>query len=123
MTLYARYALLVVLVVLVTLLVGLQLVADADRAAVWTGLLAAMVVQGPLGWWVVRTIGTPRFLLAWGLGLLARILLVAAMALVFAPLVQIRAEPLLITTASVLLALLLVEGLVALSESPRTAGR
>lgn len=118
MTAYARYALLVLFVVAVTLVVGLQLVAESDRAAVWTGLLAAIVVQGPLGWWVVRSVGTPRFMVAWGLGLLARFGLIAGMALVAAPLTEFRSEPLLVTTAGVLLALLVVEGLVALTETP-----
>lgn len=123
MTARGRYALLSAGVIVATAAVGLRLVSEADRAAVWWGLLAAVVVQGPLGWWVVSAIGTERFVGAWALGLLARLLLLGLMALVVGPLLGLDATALLLTTAGVLGALLLVEGAVALMELPRMTGR
>ncbi|HET9150857.1 MAG TPA: hypothetical protein VFN83_04010 [Gemmatimonadales bacterium] len=92
----------------------------ADRSAVWTGLVAGLVVQGPLGWWVVRSVGTQRFLMVWGLGLLGRLALLVLAAVVIRPAMGLDAAPLLFTLAAVLTVLLLVEGIVALIEHSRT---
>jgi hypothetical protein len=120
MTAWARYALLALLVVAVTVVVGMRLVAEQDQTAVWVGLLAAIVVQGPMGWWVIGSIGSRRFVVTWGLSLLARLALIALLAFVVVPAAGLSATPLLITAVSVLAALLLVEGTVALLELSRT---
>lgn len=116
MTTWVRYALLALLVVAVTVAAGLLLVAPEDRTAMWVGLVAALVVQGPLGWWVVSSIGTQRFVVTWGLSLLARLLLIALLAFVVVPGIGLAATPLLITAVAALAALLMVEGVVALLE-------
>ncbi len=116
MTAWVRYALLALLVVAVTVAAGLLLVAPEDRTAMWVGLVAALVVQGPLGWWVVSSIGTQRFVVTWGLSLLARLLLIALLAFVVVPGIGLAATPLLITAVAALAALLMVEGVVALLE-------
>lgn len=120
MTAWVRYALLALVVVAVAVAVGLWMVPDADRSAVWVGLIAALMVQGPLGWWVISSIGSQRFLITWGLSLLARLALTALLAFVVVPAAGLAATPLLITAVSVLAALLLVEGTVALLELSRT---
>ena len=119
MTAWVRYALLALVVVAVAVAVGLWMVPDADRSAVWVGLIAALIVQGPLGWWVISSIGSQRFLITWGLSLLARLALIALLAFVVVPAAGLAATPLLITAVSVLAALLLVEGVVALLELSR----
>ncbi len=101
-------------------LVALHFVPDAEHRAVWIALLASIVVQGPLGWWVISAIGTQRFLLVWGLGLLARLLLVGLMAVIVGPAFGLAATPLLVTLAGLLAALLLTEGIVALAALSRT---
>lgn len=116
MTTWVRYALLALLVVAVTVAAGLLLVAPEDRTAMWVGLVAALVVQGPLGWWVISSIGTQRFVVTWGLSLLARLLLIALLAFVVVPGIGLAATPLLITAVAALAALLMVEGVVALLE-------
>ncbi len=116
MTAWVRYALLALLVVAVTVAAGLLLVAPEDRTAMWVGLVAALVVQGPLGWWVISSIGTQRFVVTWGLSLLARLLLIALLAFVVVPGIGLAATPLLITAVAALAALLMVEGVVALLE-------
>ncbi len=120
MTAWVRYALLALVVVAAAVAVGLWMVPDADRSAVWVGLIAALMVQGPLGWWVISSIGSQRFLITWGLSLLARLALIALLAFVVVPAAGLAATPLLITAVSVLAALLLVEGTVALLELSRT---
>lgn len=79
------------------------------RPAVWLATVLALVVQGPLGWWVVRSLGEARLLRAWGAGMLARFGLVAAAAWVVGPLAGVPASPMLLALAALLLALLFVE--------------
>ncbi len=120
MTVWVRYALVALLVVGAAVAAGLLLVVPEDRTAMWVGLVAALVVQGPLGWWVISSIGTQRFVVTWGLSLLARLLLIALLAFVVVPGIGLAATPLLITAVAVLAALLMVEGVVALLELSRT---
>ena len=120
MTACVRYALLALIVVAVTVVVGVWMMPEQDRTAVWVGLIAAIMVQGPLGWWVIGSIGSTRFVATWGLSLLARLALIALLGLVVVPAAGLSATPLLITAVSVLAALLLVEGTVALLELSRT---
>lgn len=120
MTAWVRYALLALIVVAVAVAAGIWMVPHADRTAVWVGLIAALMVQGPLGWWVISSIGSQRFVVTWGLSLLARLALIGLLAFVVVPAAGLSATPLLITAVSVLAALLLVEGTVALLELSRT---
>jgi hypothetical protein len=54
----------------------------AIRPVVGLALGAAVVVQGPVGWWLVGAVGGPRFLLAWIVGMATRVALVGLFALV-----------------------------------------
>jgi hypothetical protein len=101
---------------------GLGLVAGAPpawRPGMAWGLMAGLVLQAPLGWWTLRAIGTARFLAMWGLGMLVRLAVVAIAALVQIPALGDAAAPMLATMVGVLVALLLIEGVVAMREQSR----
>jgi hypothetical protein len=72
----------------------------------------ALVVQGPLGWWLVRAIRTERFLRVWATGIAARLTVVAVCALVIAPQLGLALEPTLFTLVGVLMSFVVVEALV-----------
>ncbi len=96
---------------------------DSWRLGMIWGLLAGLLLQAPLGWWTLRSIGTERFLTVWGLGMLARlgVLLIAALALRGAP--EPLAPAMLVTMVGVLLVLLVIEGAVAMLENSREGER
>jgi len=79
------------------------------RAPLITALALACIVQAPLGWWLIRSIGTRRFLAVWGIGLAARLALLAVMALLVAPARGWPLEPALVSLALILVALIAVE--------------
>jgi heme A synthase len=91
----------------------------ADRAAVGWGVVVGLVLQAPLGWWAIRSIGTERFLVVWGLGMLVRFASVLVAGLVVLPVLGRRAGAMLGSMVGVLVALLLVEGVTALREHSR----
>lgn len=93
------------------------------RGGIAWGLAVGLLLQAPLGWWTLRAIGTERFFMVWGLGMLARfgVVAVAAFALMGAP--ERLAAPMLVTMVSVLVGLLLVEGVVAMGEYSRKGER
>lgn len=116
----ALYLLLVAGVGALGMVTALRLVSEPQHTAVWVALAAAVLVQGPLGWWVIRAVGTPRFLLIWGFGLLTRLALVGLMAVAIGPALGLAPTPLLVTLVGLLAVLLMVEGGVALAALPRT---
>lgn len=101
--------------------VGLVLVAAAGVALVFllpgridaklTAVLVALAVQGPLGWWLIRSVGTPDFLRVWVIGILARFLLLGVMALAVFRMFEWPLSPGLLVHGGMLMALLFVEGL------------
>jgi heme A synthase len=90
-----------------------------DRAAVGWGVVVGLVLQTPLGWWAIRSIGTERFVVVWGLGMLVRFASVLVAGLVVLPVLGRRAGAMLGSMVGVLVALLLVEGVTALREHSR----
>lgn len=100
-----------------TVLAGL--VPTEDRMAVAWGVVVGLVLQTPLGWWAVRSIGTDRFMAIWALGMLVRLAVVLVAGLVVLPVLGGRAGPMLGAMVGVLVALLLVEGSTALREHSR----
>jgi hypothetical protein len=92
--------------------------AGARTGAIW-GLAVGLLLQAPLGWWTLRAVGTERFLTVWGLGVLVRfgVVAIAAFALMAAP--QPLAVPMLTAMVAALVALLLVEGVVAMRAHSR----
>jgi len=94
-------------------------VAPADRTVVGWGVLVGLILQTPLGWWAIRSIGTDRFMAVWGLGMLVRFTVVGVAGLAVVPVLGRRAGPMLGSMVGVLVALLLVEGATALREHSR----
>lgn len=118
MTLGRRYLTGVVLVALGAVLVSV-LVPGAVRVPVAWGGAVGLLLQAPLGWWAVRSIGTERFVIVWGLGMLVRFTVVLLTGFVVQPALGRRTGPMLGTMVGVLVALLLVEGVTALREHSR----
>jgi hypothetical protein len=90
-----------------------------SRPGILWGLATGLLLQAPLGWWTLRAVGTERFLLVWGLGMLVRFSVVAVAAFALMPASEGVAAPMLATMVAILVALLLVEGLVAVGEHSR----
>ena len=95
------------------------LVPAADRTVVGWGAVVGLILQTPLGWWALRSVGTDRFMAVWGLGMLVRLTVVMVAGLVILPVLGRRAGPMLGAMVGVLVALLLVEGVTALREHSR----
>ena len=91
----------------------------ADRAVVGWGIVIGLVLQTPLGWWAIRSIGTDRFMAVWGLGMLVRLTVVAVVGFAVLPVLGRRAGSMLGSMVGVLVALLLVEGVTSLREHSR----
>ena len=111
MTAGRRYLLGVGSVAAALLILSAALGAEA-RVGVWVALGTALAVQGPLGWWLVRAIGSPRFLLVWAVGIAARFALVALFAVVVAPRLRLALAPTLFALVCVLIGCVVVEALV-----------
>ncbi|MGH7703179.1 MAG: hypothetical protein ACREMO_08795 [Gemmatimonadales bacterium] len=90
------------------------LVQPANRPGVWLGLGLALAVQLPLGWWLLESVGTRRFIPVWVLGMLLRLLLVGLTGLVIVPALNWPLGPVLISLAVLLVSFLLLEGAVLL---------
>ena len=118
MTLAGRYAAGVGAVAMAGLAVMAVAPAGSRPGMAW-GLIAGLVLQAPLGWWTLRAIGTERFLTLWGLGILVRFAVVAIAAFATIPALGDAAAPMLVTMVGILVALLLVEGVVAMREHSR----
>ena len=57
--------------------VGVAAVARAPYGgAGWGGGGVGLVLQTPLGWWAIQSIGTERFMAVWTLGMLVRLAVV-----------------------------------------------
>lgn len=96
------------------------LVRAAVRVPSLVALLIGVVVQAPLGWWLIRSVGTSRFLGVWVFGILARFLVLGVVALLVYPMVHWPLAPALLILGGVLIGLLLVEALVIWLEQSRT---
>ena len=82
------------------------------RPAAFTAVGLALLVQAPLGWWLVESVGKPRFLGVWVAGMLARLALVGLAGLVLVPALGLRADAVLLPLALLLLVFVLLEGIV-----------
>jgi len=92
------------------------MVAPAHRSGALWGVFAGVVLQAPLGWITLRAIGTDRFILVWGVGMLVRLAAVGVAAMILIPALGSEAQPMLVSMVGVLGALLLIEGIVAMRE-------
>lgn len=90
--------------------VGLSFVLPpATRGAVWFALGLGLAVQGPLGWWVVYTVGTERLVAVWAGGMAARLALLATGGFVVAPRLALPLEQTLLALVGVLTSFVGVE--------------
>ncbi|MGH7592149.1 MAG: hypothetical protein ACREL2_12000, partial [Gemmatimonadales bacterium] len=101
-------------------LAAVQVLPLDARNGAWLGLGLAVVFQAPLGWWLVRSIGTERFLTAWISGMLVRVALLTVAGLVILPALKWPVGSGLIGLAVVLLALLAIEVFVAMTARRST---
>ncbi len=83
----------------------------------WLATALALLVQGPLGWWLVRAIGTERLQLVWAVGIAARFALVAACGFLVAPRLGLALAPLLFALVGVLMCCVVVEAVVVRSRT------
>jgi hypothetical protein len=98
------------------------LTAAPSRAQVAWGAAVGFVVQAPLGWWAVQSLGTERFIVIWGIGLLARLMVVAVVAMAIVPMLGWNPGPTLGALVTVLVTLLFVEGITAWKEHSGEGG-
>ncbi len=94
-------------------------VPDPVRAEVAWGVVTGLVLQVPLGWLALRSIGTEHFMVSWGLGTLVRFTTVGIAGLVIVPVLGGSAGPMLGSMVGILVMLLLVEGVTAVREHSR----
>lgn len=103
MTAGGRYLSGLLVVVAIGMVVVLAVSPDIRRE-VASGIGVALLVQAPLGWWTVRSVGTERFQLVWVVGMVIRLALVAIAGLILVP--ELRWE--LVATLAALVATMLV---------------
>jgi hypothetical protein len=96
------------------------LLPTAWRPGWWLALGITMAVQGPLGWWLMVSIGTERFLMVWALGTLVRLAVVALTGLVVVPALGWSPAPALLALAGFLLVSLALEGIVSALQQSRS---
>jgi len=83
------------------------------------GMAVGALVQAPLGWWHVRTLGTQRFQLVWGAGMLIRLLSIGVTALILVPAFRWQLAPALAGLLGSIAILLFVEVLAVMRKSSR----
>lgn len=110
-----RYWLAVVLLALLS--TGIILVRPSgDRPGLWLALGLSLIIQAPLGAWLVEAVRHGRATGVWALGMAARFGLVGLVGLVLLPSLGWPAGPALIGLVLLLLAFLVVEGAVLWAE-------
>jgi hypothetical protein len=79
-----------------------------------------LLVQAPLGWWTLRSIGTEKFQLVWFGGMVLRLVLIGVAAVVLSRQHRWEAVAFLLTLVATLVILLLVEAATAAQEHSRS---
>jgi mannitol-specific phosphotransferase system IIBC component len=97
--------------------VVLSMAAPGIRTELLGGMAIGFLVQAPLGWWHVRTLGTGRFQLVWGAGMLLRLLSVGVTALILVPIFRWQLAPTLGALLGSIAILLFVEVLAVMRKS------
>jgi hypothetical protein len=99
------------------------LISPAIRSEVGWGVALGLLIQAPLGWLTIRSIGTDRFQPVWVLGMVVRLAVVALAGLVLVPALDWQIVPILAALVATLLVLLLVEVLTLLWDNSRIKAR
>ena len=81
------------------------------------GIALGLLVQAPLGWLTVRSVGTERFQLVWLLGMMVRLAVVAIAGLVLVPALDWEMVPTLAGLVVTILVMLVVEVLTVVKEN------
>jgi hypothetical protein len=87
------------------------------RDEIGWGVLIGLLVQAPLGWWTIRSIGKRRFLSVWAGGMLVRLLVLAISGLFLVPAFDWELAPALGALLVTLVALLVLEVVIAMRET------
>ncbi len=104
-------------------LVAVSLVSPDIRREVALGIGLGLVVQAPLGWWTVRSLGSERFQLAWALGMVIRLAAVAIAGLILVPTLRWEMLATLAALVATMLVLLVVEVLTILGKNSEIKAR
>lgn len=91
--------------------------APAIRTELAGGMAIGFLVQAPLGWLHVRSLGTARFQVVWGLGMVIRLATVAVTALVLVPALRWQMAPALAGLLTTIVVLLAVEVLTVVRKN------
>lgn len=97
--------------------------APAIRTELAGGMAIGFLVQAPLGWLHVRSLGTARFQVVWGLGMVIRLATVAVTALVLVPTLRWQMAPALAGLLTTIVVLLAVEVLTVVRKNSRIKAR
>jgi hypothetical protein len=90
------------------------------RKEIAAGELIGLLVQAPLGWWTLQSIGTEKFQLVWLGGMVIRLAVVVCAAVGLAGEYNWEAGALLMTLVATLLVLLLLEAVTAVREHTKS---
>jgi heme A synthase len=93
------------------------------RREVASGIGLGLLVQAPLGWWTVRSVGTERFQLVWVLGMVIRLAVVAVAALILVPELRWEMVATLGALVATMLVLMVVEVLTLLGKNSEIKAR
>jgi hypothetical protein len=97
-----------------------RLARPALREEIAAGVVIGLLVQAPLGWWTLRSIGTRKFQLVWVGGMVLRLGLIGVAAVVLSGQYRWEAGALLMALVATLVILLLVEAVTAAQEHSRS---
>ena len=104
-------------------MVAVSLVSPDIRREVALGIGLGLLVQAPLGWWTVRSLGSERFQLAWALGMVIRLAAVAIAGLVLVPTLRWEMLATLVALVATMLVLLVVEVVTILGKNSEIKAR
>jgi heme A synthase len=122
MTLGGRYLSGLLVVTAIGLVAVLTVSPDIQPESA-SGIGLALLVQAPLGWWTVQSVGTERFQLVWVLGMVTRLVLVAVAGLILVPELRWEMVATLAALVATMLALLVVEVLTVLGKNSEIKAR
>jgi hypothetical protein len=100
--------------------VATRLAHPSLREEIAAGVVIGLLVQAPLGWWTLRSIGTEKFQLVWVGGMLLRLAVVGLAAVILSRQNRWEAGAFLMALVATLLVLLFVEVVTAAQEHSRS---
>ena len=110
------------LAALAAVVVVLAVPGDIRPEIAWATAIG-LLIQAPLGWVTVRSLGTERFQLVWGLGMVLRLAAVALAGLILVPGLRWEMGPTLGALVATMLALLVVEVVTVVGKSSEIEAR